>query len=61
MAWIKTMYGNVVVAPISQFVCDKETDIADLPDTVAMGSQAMVIATGALYVLDSAGTWTLLK
>lgn len=60
MAWIKTMYGNVVVAPISQFTCDAVTDIANLPTNVVMGSQAVVIATGALYVLDSAGTWTLL-
>ena len=61
MAWIKTMYGNAVVAPISQFVCDAEADIADLPTTVAMGSQAIVIATGALYVMNSANTWTLLS
>jgi hypothetical protein len=55
------MYGNAVVAPISQFVCDAEADIADLPTTVAMGSQAIVIATGALYVMNSANTWTLLS
>lgn len=61
MAWIKTMYGNVVVAPISQFFCDAAADIANLPTNVTMGSQAVVIATGALYVLDSTGTWTLLS
>ena len=27
MAWIKTMYGNVVVAPISHFTCDDVIDI----------------------------------
>lgn len=61
MAWIKTMYGNAVVAPISQFVCDTEADIADLPTTVAMGSQAVVIATGAIYMMDSTGAWTLIE
>ena len=61
MPWIKTMYGNTVIAPISQFVCDTEADITDLPTTVAMGSQAIVIATGALYVMNSADTWTLLS
>lgn len=61
MPWIKTMYGNVVVAPISQFVCDAEIDIDDLPTTVAMGSQAVVLATGAVYVIDSTGTWTLMS
>ena len=61
MAWIKTMYGNVVVAPISQFVCDAEEDITDLPTNVVMGSKAIVIATGAIYIMDSTGTWTLLE
>ena len=61
MAWIKTMYGNIVIAPISQFVCDAEADVADLPTDVAMGSQALVIATGAVYVIDSSGIWTLIS
>ena len=60
MAWIKTMYGNVVVAPISYFTCDEVVDIDDLPENVAMGSQAIVIATGDLYIQNSTGTWTLL-
>jgi hypothetical protein len=50
MPWIKTMYGNVVVAPISYFTCDEVVDIDDLPENVAMGSQAIVIATGDLYI-----------
>ena len=61
MAWIKTMYGNVVVAPISQFTCDAATDIDNLPTNVVMGSKAVVIATGAIYIMDSTGTWTLLE
>lgn len=58
MAWIKTMYGNTVVAPISQFTCDAVADVADLPTDVVFGSQAIVIATGAVYVLNSSGVWT---
>lgn len=61
MAWIKTMYGNVVVAPISQFACDAAEDIDNLPTNVVMGSKAVVIATGATYMMDSTGTWTLLE
>lgn len=60
MAWIKTMYGNVVIAPISQFTCDAAADINDLPTNVTFGSQAVVIATGALYILNSSGVWTLM-
>ena len=61
MAWIKTMYGNAVIAPISQFICDAVLDVDDLPTNVAMGSQALVIATGAVYVIDSSGIWTLIS
>ena len=59
MAWIKTMYGNVVVAPISQFTCDAATDIDELPTNVVMGSKAEVIATGVIYIMNSTGTWVL--
>ena len=58
MAWIKTMYGNMVIAPISQFICDTADDIDDLPTNVTFGSQAMVIATGAVYILNSSEIWT---
>ena len=59
MAWIKTMYGNTVVAPISQFTCDAAADITNLPTNVVMGSKAVIIGTGAIYIMDSTGTWTL--
>ena len=58
MAWIKTMYGNIVIAPISQFVCDAEADVADLPTDVVLGSQVIVIATGNVYMINSSGIWT---
>lgn len=58
MAWIKTHYGNAIVAPISKFVCDKVADINDLPTNVVFGSEAVVLATGAKYYLDSNKTWT---
>ena len=44
------MYGNVVVAPISYFTCDEGYRYRYLPANVAMGSQAIVIATGDLYI-----------
>lgn len=59
MAWIKTMYGNVVVAPISKFVCDTEDDVTDLPTNVVMGSEAIIISSGNVYLMGSTGIWAI--
>ena len=59
MAWIKIMYGNTIVAPISTFVCDTVGDIDNLPTNVVFGSKAEVIAEQLIYKLNSSGTWTL--
>lgn len=58
MAWIKTHYGNAIVAPISKFVCDSAADVTDLPKNVVFGSEAVVLANGDKYFLSSTGTWT---
>ena len=60
MAWIKVKYGDMVVAPVSEFVCDAVSDVEDLPTTAVFGSRAIVIATGDVYMIDSAGTWTII-
>ena len=41
------------------FVADSESDISSLPtdDTVAIGSDCLVIDTGDVYILDSTKTW----
>ena len=41
---------------------DSSSDVADLPDfateyDLKPGSSCLVIGTGALYMLDSTGTW----
>lgn len=38
------------------FICDSEADIANLPECLP-GSQAVVVTTGALYVVNASGDW----
>lgn len=57
MAWIKTHYGDTVVAPISKFICDAVGDIANLPTDVVFGSEAIILTTGVKYYLGSNKTW----
>lgn len=42
---------------IDEFVIDTPDDIKDLPRKSAMGSYALCISTGAVYVKDSQGEW----
>lgn len=46
-----TTYG------IKEFVVDSESDVENLPTDVPMGSAALVIETGAVYVLNSKKSW----
>lgn len=46
-----TTYG------IKEFVLDTIADLVDLPVDATMGSTAFIIATGAVYMLNSAGEW----
>ncbi len=38
------------------FVCDSEADIANLPECLP-GSQAIVVNSGALFVVSASGEW----
>ena len=42
---------------IKKFVCDAESDIANLPITCAVGSTAFVIDTSNEYMLNHQGQW----
>lgn len=46
-----TAYG------IKEFVVDEEEDIEKLPIDVPMGSAALVIKTGKVYVMNSQDEW----
>lgn len=59
MGFIKIMYGNTVITPISTFVCDTAADIENLPTNVAFGSKAEVIEGATIYRLNSNHVWTL--
>jgi hypothetical protein len=41
---------------ICEFVCDAETDVAQLPKCCA-GSVALVVSTGNVYVVNANGNW----
>lgn len=47
----------------SYFICDAEDDgdISDLPTNVGIGSRALVIPTGHIYMLGPSRTWILYK
>lgn len=52
-----TLYG------IKEFIIDSAEDIANLPTNIPkirVGSTALVISSGDLYILNSAGKWVLL-
>lgn len=42
---------------IKEFVCDTLDDIENLPIDVKPGSAALVISTGAIYMINSKGEW----
>lgn len=46
----KTVYG------ICEYVCDKEEDVETLPEA-PMGSTALVIETGNVYMINSEKEW----
>lgn len=40
------------------FYCDTEADVAKLPKSMT-GSEAVVVSTGNVYVVNASGVWTL--
>lgn len=40
-----------------EFICDDESDVANLPTDCAAGSSAMVIEPFSLYIINSRGEW----
>ena len=53
-----------ISAYVTKFICDAETDIANLPtekNKVYPGSTAVVASTGNLYILNASRAWVLFK
>lgn len=40
------------------FYCDTEADVASLPECMT-GSEAVVVASGNVYVVNASGKWAL--
>ena len=52
---------GVTIEGASYFICDSDDDISHLPTTLGVGSRAMVIPTGQIYMLSPSKVWTLYK
>lgn len=54
--------ANIRVPGASQYLCDSEADVENLPlAKVAIGSRAMVIETGHIYILGPSKKWVQYK
>lgn len=55
-----TKSSDSTSAYVTEFVADAASDVSNLPvqPEVATGSTCFVIATGDVYMLNSAGSWT---
>lgn len=54
------MAGGQPIHDIRQYAVDTESEVANLPTDIPMGSTAIVIATSNVYMLNSEGKWVLL-
>ena len=50
---------GVEIVGASYFLCDSEEDVASLPTSqhIGIGSRALVIPTGAIYMLSPSRQW----
>ena len=42
---------------VNEFVIDSPEDLKKLPDKTAMGSSALCLSNGEVYMKDSSGEW----
>lgn len=56
MVYITSNSGHTAYG-IKEFTCDDIEDVQDLPVDVKPGSAAIVISTGAIYMINSKGEW----
>jgi len=53
MAFSNISQSGHITYGLMEYVLDKETDLDNLPINVKMGSTALVIATGKVYMINS--------
>lgn len=56
MAHTITKFGEKPNVMYWEIFCDTDADIAKLP-AAPLGSRAIVVSNGNLYLVDSAGVW----
>lgn len=53
---------GISVTGASYFICEEEGDVLHLPtDNIGIGSRALVIPTGQIYMLGGSRKWILYK
>lgn len=52
---------GTTVAGASFFICDNDSDIENLPKRVAVGSRALCIPTGNIYMFSPSKQWVKYK
>ena len=61
MAYKLLKQNGVYLENISEFVCDAEADLTNIPTSgwgcAVFGAKAFCIAEGTTHYLDSTGTW----
>lgn len=57
MITVGTNRSNKPFYNMAEFLCDYESDIADLPKNRGPGSTARVVETGNIYILNNNHEW----
>lgn len=57
MAYKKTETNGQVQYNVDSYVLDSPADLEKLPKTSVMGSMALCISDGSVYVKDGQGQW----
>lgn len=55
--YVLNKVGESSNRPTQEFICDSESDIANLPANAPFGSQAICITEGSIWIKNSVGTW----
>lgn len=52
-----TKNNDTVLPGVKEYFCDTEADVKFLPKDAEVGSAALVIETGEVYLINTKGKW----
>lgn len=56
-----TSVNGKVAYDVCEFICDYESDVANLPKDKTVGSSALVLETLNIYMINGEGQWVKLS